>query len=168
MSTNQPKTKVMTERQWRNFNKKLDQMQRHIEALEKLIPKREKRWLKFDECLPPGSVCADIASMMYGITKFTGFIGRLSDYYGCSTMDMLIDRNHNKVSDKAIATYYPSEKTAYSKGETCSQNTVLHEFFHHMVNCNVVIVNKSDEEYYADRFAQLFQQRAADFRRSSP
>lgn len=167
MSEKQPKLKVMTERQWKNFNRKLECMERHIEALEKLISHKEKRWLEFDECVPPSSVCKDITRMLDGVTDFTGFIGRLSYYYGCSTMDMFIDINHIKVSDKAIATYYPSEKAAYSKGKTCSPNTVLHEFFHHMVNCCVVVVNKADEEYYADKFAQLFQQRAVNYRRQS-
>lgn len=67
-------------------------------------------------------------------------------------------------TDKAIATYYPNLKTAYSKNQTVGRETVLHEFFHHLTNCKVVVVNKADEEYYADKYAQTFMQRVRSIR----
>ncbi len=161
MSEKQPKLHIMTERQWRNLTYKFDRMALSIEALERrLADQKAKKYLKFDECIPPSSVCRDVLSMLEGIRGYEGFIGRLSEYYGCEPMRMLVDPG-NKVSDKAIATYYWAEKTAYSKGNSCSQNTVLHEFFHHMQNCKVVVVDKEQEEKCADKFASIFLSRAA-------
>lgn len=147
----------ITKRQWNNIHKKLNFIIRKIEWLEEQIPRKEKRWLKFDECVPPASVCKDIVSMMNGNNAYTGFLGKLAEYYGCEEMDFVVDKS---INPKYIAVYYPLLKRAKSRKPTVSMDTVLHEWFHHLCNLKVVFVDKEEEEIYANRYAKIFMARA--------
>lgn len=152
----------MTKRQWENLNQRLKNLESHLVFLEENLPRRKKRFLKFDEVIPPASVCKDVLSMMEGAQTYEGLIGRLSEYYGCTIMGMKVDPG-DKVAKNCLATYYPNLKTAYSAGDTIDEHTVLHEFFHHLVAENVVVVNKKTEEHWANKYATIFQQRANSF-----
>jgi len=152
--------KILTRKQWLELNSKLDKLSNILFLLEEQRNAKPKHWLKFDACIPPQSVCKDVDSMMDNISSYLGFIGKLSEYYGCEPMNLFVD-NSKMVSDKAIAAYYPDKKTAYSKESTCAKTVVLHEFFHHLVALNVVIVDKKDEEKYADKFAEAFLSRVS-------
>ena len=136
--------------------KKINELSDKIDRIEKSLLPKEKKWLKFNECIPPKSACKDIHSMLDGINDFTGFIGKLSEYYGCETMGIYIDET---INPKYIAEYRPLMKTAYTKGKTVNIETVLHEFFHHLCNLNVVIVNEKESEKCADEYARIFMER---------
>jgi len=148
----------ITQKKWNNLHKKLNEMQSQLGNLENLLEKqRPKKWLKFDECVPPSSVCKDVFSMLAGLNTYTGVLGKLADYYGCTPMQMLVDRS---IDPKYKAVYRPNEEVAYSRETTIDAKSVLHEWFHHMVNLNVVLVNKRAEEHWADKYATIFLQRA--------
>jgi hypothetical protein len=118
------------------------------------------RYLKFDNCVPPASVCKEVESMMIGIRTYTGFIGKLADYYGCSTMEITVNKDMCKPEWNAV--YYPNLKKAYTHRDTVSRETVLHEWFHHMVNEKVVYlgdISSKEGEKFADRFSKIFMER---------
>ena len=148
----------ISKRQWYNLHSKLNSIMEKLEWLEKQIPRKEKKWLKFDECLPPASVCGDVFSMMNGNNTYTGFLGKLAEYYGCEPMDFYIDP---QINPKYRAVYRPPLKAAYSRTDTASKRTVLHEFFHHLVNLRVVVVPKDEEEKYADKYAEIVMMRGS-------
>lgn len=149
---------MVTDRQWRNLHKKLNNILEVVGYLERQLRKQTpKKWLKFEECIPPASVCKDVHSMLRGINTYGGFLGRLAEYYGCEEMDLRVD---DKIEPKYRAVYNPVMKTAYSRKSTVDTKTVLHEWFHHLVNLNVVVVDKKDEEKYADKYANAFLTRA--------
>lgn len=150
------KVKVISERQWRNLNKKLANIEGHLRFLEENLPRKAKRWLKFEECIPPGSVCKEVYSMLMGINTYSGFIGKLSEYYGCSTMELVVDTT---IDPKYRAVYRADLKKSYTRTQTVNETTVLHEFFHHLIAERVVICDKSQEEKYADKYAEIFMQR---------
>jgi len=147
---------MISERQWRNLNKKLNNITCKLEIVEQKLRQKPKKWLKFEESVPPASVCEDVASMMDGIDSYTGFLGRLSEYYGCESMGFFVDKTINA---KYLAVYYPTLKEAHSRTNTLERRDVLHEFFHHLVNLNVVVINKKDEEKLADKYADAFLRR---------
>lgn len=149
-------TRVITEQQWQNLHKKIGNIQSQLLFLERRLPEKQKRYLKFEECVPPKTVCKDVASMLEGINQYTGFIGRLAEYYGCETMQAYIDTS---IDPKYSAIYRSHEKAAYTRTPTVPCETILHEFFHHLVALNVVVIPKGKEEHYADKYAEIFQQR---------
>jgi hypothetical protein len=125
---------------------------------------KPKRYLLFGECVPPPSVCRDVYGTMIGNRSYEGFLGRLAEYYKCEHMTFLVNPARNR--EDTIAIYYPYEKTAYSKNNTVAQSTVLHEWFHHMVNLGVVYLSekeKEEEEVYARKFAEIFLGRIGTF-----
>jgi len=130
-----------------------------LSMLEEKLPNRQKRWLKFDECVPPESICKDANSMMKGNNTYTGFLGKLAEYYGCEEMSLNVDTS---IDPKYNAVYYPLLKEARSRTKTVSIKTVLHEWFHHLVNLKVVFVDKSKEEKYADKYSEIFLQRIGE------
>lgn len=146
----------ISKRQWNNIHKKLNSLKDEVVELKSILPKREMKYLKFEECIPPASICKDVNSMMNGISSYEGFIGRLSNYYGCETMGLYVDK---KMDIKHIAEYRSLTRDAYTRKTTCEKNTVLHEYFHHLVNLKVVIVDKKKEEYYADKYTKVFMER---------
>lgn len=147
----------LSKRQWYNLHKKLNKIMQRLEKLEDEIPKRQKKWLRFEECVPPASVCKDINSMMEGNNTFTGFLGKLAEYYGCEEMPIYVDKT---INPKYVAVYHPNLKEARSRTKHVDRKTVLHEWFHHLVNLRVVIVSKSEEEKYANLYADVFLARA--------
>ena len=128
-----------------------------LQYLEENLPLKSKKWLKFTECIPPANVCKEIYSMTTGINTYEGFIGKLSEYYGCKPMSLHVDKT---INPKYSAIYYPNLNEARTRTKTVGFKTVLHEFFHHLVNLKVVVVNKDEEEKYADKYARIFMQRA--------
>jgi len=146
--------RLISDSQWRYLHRKLNHLEAQVSDLRSSLKEsqRPKRYLRFGECLPPASICKDVMSMMNGTNTYDGFIGRLAEYYHCETMGCFVDTN---IDPKYAAVYRPSEKNAYSREKTVDRRIILHEFFHHLVNLNVVSVNKKDEEEYADKYARI-------------
>lgn len=150
-------SKIISDRQWRKLNQHLENISIELREIKRKLPEKEKRYLGFSECVPPVSVCKEINSMMDGVDEYGGFLARLSDYYGCEPMGCYIDTT---IDPKYKAVYRPDLKNAYTRTKTIDRATVLHEFFHHLVNLYVVKVSKSQEEHYANKFSEVFMQRA--------
>jgi len=146
----------ISKRQWNNIHRKLNGIANRLSTLEEKLPNRQKRWLKFDECVPPESVCKDANSMMKGNNTYTGFLGKLAEYYGCEEMGLNIDTS---IDPKYSAIYYPHLHEARTRTKTIDKKTVLHEWFHHLINLKVVFVDKEKEEKYANKYAEIFLQR---------
>lgn len=153
------KTRVITERQWRYLHKKINYLEETLAEIRLNLPKKEKKWLTFNEAIPPESICKDVNSMLDGVTSYEGFVGRLADYYGCKTMPCQVDTN---IDPKYAAVYRPFFETAYTRTRTIHRSTILHEFFHHLIHLKVVTVPQNKEEFYADKFATTFLQRAGN------
>jgi hypothetical protein len=101
-------------------------------------------------------------SMMNGVTTYSGFIGKLAEYYGCSTIKLLVDKNKCKKEWNAV--YYSDLKKVFTYEDTISHRTVLHEWFHHMVNEKVVYlgtITSEKEEEFAVKFSCIFMERAS-------
>ncbi len=136
---------------------KVEMLQNCIIEIEKRLPNKQLKYLRFEECVPPKDICVSINSMMDGVSNYVGFLGKLSEYYSCSPMGLYVDKSINA---KHIAEYRPDDKNAYSKESTCDKDIVLHEFFHHLVNLKVIVVNEKEEEKLADKYAKIFLKRA--------
>ena len=149
--------KLVSDLQWRNLHRKINGLNDKLDAFQEQLPNKPKRFLKFWEAVPPASVCKDIMSMLDGMNTYEGFIGRLSEYYGCETMGIYISK---RISPECLAEYRPATKSAYTKEKIVSEHTVLHEFFHHLQHQNVVVVDKKDQEIYAEKYAKIFLERA--------
>ena len=150
--------RLVSDSQWRYLHSKINYLQESVVDMKSTIRemRRPKRGLRFSEALPPASVCRDVDSMLLGTTSYDGFMHRLSAFYECEPMGIYRDDN---VDEKYLAVYQPDRKACFSRGPTLNRKTVLHEFFHHLVNLGIVFVDKKDEEDYADRFARIFLQR---------
>ena len=151
------KTRTITERQWRYLHRKINYLEETLTEIRSNLPKKEKKWLNFNEAVPPASICKDVNSMLDGVTSFEGFVGRLSEFYGCKAMPCQVDTS---IDPKYAAVYRPFYETAYTRTQTIHRSIILHEFFHHLVHLKVVVVPKNKEEYYADKYAQTILQRA--------
>ena len=150
---------------WIDLHRKLDCLTRQLIRIEDNLPNKPKRYLKFNECIPPTEVCRSVVSMINGVENYDGFIGKLSEYYGCSIMGMYVSLEkvlalERQTGKSYVALYDPNLKVAYSKKKTVTHSTVLHEWFHHMHAQGVVSINVKDEEYYAIKYAEVFLQRA--------
>lgn len=130
-----------------------------LRGIEERLDKIEKGYLKkrgltWRAAVPSLQVCKDIVSAYDGrmIDKFDYEMQRLSEFYGITKMDNRT--NPEKVPKTAIACYHSLDRTAYYKEPTCSLETVLHEFFHHLHSEGVVaLYSDENEEKCANEFA---------------
>ncbi len=87
--------------------------------------------------LPPIEVCGTFANLCR--TKSAqAAVDMLSKVYGVSTMKTVFQHFfpvNDMVCKDALAVYYGDDLTAYFKPEGTSMATILHEFYHHLVNC---------------------------------
>jgi len=153
--------KTITEGQYRYLKRRLNDLDCRLNEilwkLKAIESSKRKQYLAFEEAIPPKSVCVDAMSML-GVANYKGFLRLLSEYYGIKQMH--IYRDPTKVSPNAIACYHRNEGNAYSKGPV-DKGVVLHEFFHHLVTQNVVIIGSNEnEETQANDYAKLIQKRA--------
>jgi len=157
------KTIAITDGQWRYMHRKISVLTDKVLELARLVERAEapKRYLKFNEALPPASVCRDVVSMLPGVGNYEGFIGRLADYYHCVPMGLYIDAT---IEPKYKALYRSWNNAAYTREKTCERHTVLHEFFHHLIAQHVVVVSPDQVEHFADQYATVFLQRAREVR----
>lgn len=149
--------RLVSDAQWRYLHRKINRLSDKLDSLQEQLPRKHKKFLKFCEVVPPVSVCKDVMSMMDGMNTYEGLIGRLSEYYGCMVMGLYIDK---RISPERLAEYRPDEDAAYSRTKTMLHRTVLHEFFHHLQNHNIVVVDKKRQEIYARKYAKLFLERS--------
>lgn len=153
--------KPISEGQYRYLKGKINalscQLSEVLYKLNQIKASRVKHLIAFEESIPPKSVCIDVLSML-GVGNYKGMMRLLSDYYGISRLQLFHDPK--KVPDGAIACYVRQEGIAYSKNPTINEKTVLHEFFHHLVTLNVVVIDEEDEEVLANKYAKIFLERA--------
>jgi hypothetical protein len=87
--------------------------------------------------LPPREVCEAFTNICR--TKSAqAAIEMLSKVYGVPTMKTVFQHRfpiNDMVCTDALAVYYGDDLTAYFKPEGTSMTTILHEFYHHLVNC---------------------------------
>jgi curved DNA-binding protein CbpA len=87
--------------------------------------------------LPPREICVSFASICR--TKSAqAAIDMLSKIYGIPSMKTVFQHRfpiNDTVCKDALAVYYADGLTAYFKAEGMSLRTILHEFYHHLVNC---------------------------------
>lgn len=157
------KYRLVSDSQWRYLHSKINDLSSQLVDIRFALKgmNRPAKFLQFSEVIPPESICRDINSMMAGTQYYHGFLGRLAEHYEVPFMEISVDKN---IPDGINAQYrvngwHPDGK-AFSKNETVSRSTVLHEFFHHLVHHKVVIVEKKREEEYANRFSRIFLRRA--------
>jgi curved DNA-binding protein CbpA len=127
--------------------------------------------------LPPREICMAFARLCR--TKSAeDAVGFLSKVYGVPAMKTVFQHRfpvNDMVCRDAIAVYYTDDMTAYFKPEGTSMRTILHEFYHHLVNCYGVkdmldyqilpdpvtgyYARNEREERAADSFAETFVRR---------
>jgi hypothetical protein len=87
--------------------------------------------------LPPREVCITFANICR-IKSAQSAAEMLSKIYGVPTMKLVFQHRfpvNDMVCRDAIAVYYADDMTAYFKPVGTSMRTILHEFYHHLVNC---------------------------------
>ncbi len=87
--------------------------------------------------LPPREVCIIFANIcrMKSAQSATEMVSKI---YGVPTMKLVFQHRfpvNDMVCRDAIAVYYADDMTAYFKPEGTSMRVILHEFYHHLVNC---------------------------------
>jgi len=130
--------------------------------------------------LPPREVCATFANICR--TKSAqAAIDMLCKIYGVPSMRLVFQHRfpvNDMVCRDAIAVYYSDDMIAYFKPEGTSMRTILHEFYHHLVNCYGVrdmldyqmipdpvtgyYARNEREERAANSFAETFLRRAIE------
>ena len=125
------------ERQLRETREELDRLKRQTKP-------------RFD--LPPRWIIKAAKDALGRVGYWSGALAVLSSYYGVPHMDARNDPS--KVSEKADATYYQYERTAYFKSTNGSGVwLVMHEFGHHL---NAYLLDKiggEAEQAFCDAFA---------------
>jgi len=143
------------------LGKRLAHIERELAEIKQWLA--PKRMLSLYEAIPPESVCRDLLSKMRGISSYDGFLAALSDYYRVLPMKLIWDKHDTwmpQAKAKSVAAYFSEQNAAYTRKATVDRETVLHEYFHHLVAHNVVAVGgKKDEEKAADKFAALILER---------
>ncbi len=78
----------------------------------------------------------------------------LSEYYGIAIVKAY--NNPKKVSETAIASYYPSDNppTIYGGKDDYAEVTALHEFFHHLASEKELEYSKVKSEALANSFSR--------------
>lgn len=87
--------------------------------------------------LPPIEVCVTFANICR-LKSAQRAVDMLSKVYGVPSMKMIFQHRfpvNDMVCRDAIAIYYSEGMTAYFKPEGTSMRVILHEFYHHLVNC---------------------------------
>jgi curved DNA-binding protein CbpA len=87
--------------------------------------------------LPPREVCVTFANICR-IKSAQSAVEMLSKIYGVSPMKLVFQHRfpvNDMVCRDALAVYYADDMIAYFKPEGTSMRTILHEFYHHLVNC---------------------------------
>lgn len=151
--------RMVTDSQWRYLHQKINALTDIVFELKQEVKeyRKPKRGLRFWESIPSERECNDVLTMLNFTTSYDGFINRLAGFYDCEPMGVYRDEN---VDPKYKAIYHKHKKACYSRGPTIDRQTVLHEFFHHLVAQGVVFVKKHEEEEKADRYAEVFLKRA--------
>ena len=128
--------------------------------------------------LPPREVCEAFTNICR-TKSVQAAIEMLSKVYGVPAMKTVFQHRFpitDMVCTDALAVYYGDELTAYFKPEGTSMTTILHEFYHHLVNCYGVrqtldyqlipdpvtgyYARNEKEERAADSYAKTFIKRA--------
>lgn len=87
--------------------------------------------------LPPREVCVTFANICR-IKSAQSAVEMLSKIYGVLPLKLVFQHRfpvNDMVCRDALAVYYTDDMTAYFKPEGTSMRTILHEFYHHLVNC---------------------------------
>ena len=146
------------------LGKRLAHIERELAEIKQWLT--PKRMLSLSEAIPPESVCRDLLSKTRGVNDYIGFLAILSDYYHIPPMRLLWDQYNvwmPQAKAKSVAAYFAEQNAAYTKKKAVEKDTVLHEFFHHLVAHNVVAVGKGkDEEKAAVKFAVLVLERGGE------
>lgn len=127
--------------------------------------------------LPPKEICMAFARLCR-TQSAQAAVEFLSKIYGVPSMKTVFQHRfpvNDMVCRDAIAVYYTDDMTAYFKPDGTSMRTILHEFYHHLVNCYGVkdmldyqilpdpvtgyYARNEREERAADSFAETFVRR---------
>ncbi|MEM2760870.1 MAG: J domain-containing protein [Nitrososphaerales archaeon] len=153
---------------------KVEKPDEEVQATTLFSPVKEERNIQ----LPPKEVCLMFVNLCRN-KSVQSAIDMLCVTYGVPVMKTVFqDRApiNDKVCQKALAVYYSNELTAYFKPSGFSMRTILHEFYHHLVNCYGIAqmlsyevlpdpttgyyTRNDEEESAADSFANVFLERA--------
>ncbi|MGI0014077.1 MAG: hypothetical protein ACREBU_11640, partial [Nitrososphaera sp.] len=126
--------------------------------------------------LPPREVCATFANIAR-IKSVQAAVDMLAKVYGIQSME-LVFQNIFPIKDMvcrdALAVYYSDDRIAYFRPAGTTMTTILHEFYHHLVNSYGIqleyeilpdpvtgyYARNEREERAADSYAQTFIRRA--------
>jgi len=127
--------------------------------------------------LPPREIC-DSFTILCRTKSVQAAVDMLSKVYGVHPMKTIFQHRfpiNDMVCKDAVAVYYADDMTAYFKPEGTSMTTILHEFYHHLVNCYGIkdaldyqilpdpvtgyYARNDREERAADSYAQTFIRR---------
>lgn len=128
--------------------------------------------------LPPIEVCASFANIAR-VKSAQAAVDMLAKIYGIPSMELVFQHIFpvkDMVCEDALAVYYSDGRIAYFRPAGTTMTTILHEFYHHLVNCygiNHVLeyeilpdpvtgyyARNEREERAANSYAQTFIRRA--------
>lgn len=87
--------------------------------------------------LPPVEICVMFTTLCRTKSAQEA-LDMLSKVYGVPSMRMVFQHRfpvNDMVCKDALAVYYPDGMTAYFRPDGTTMTTILHEFYHHLVNC---------------------------------
>ncbi|MEO9321618.1 MAG: J domain-containing protein [Nitrososphaera sp.] len=87
--------------------------------------------------LPPREICESFARLCR-VKSAQAALEMLSKVYGVPPMQAVFQHRFpvkDMVCENSLAVYYSDKLTAYFRPEGTTMMTILHEFYHHLVNC---------------------------------
>jgi hypothetical protein len=113
------------------------------------------------EILPSDEICKGFRNLCTN-KSVQDAVNMLSRHYQIPIMKTVFYEfsSSDKICKNARAVYYTAELAAYFDKTGYSQTTILHEFYHHLVNVGVAFAESDEqEEYLADEYAKQFAER---------
>jgi hypothetical protein len=107
---------------------------------------------------PPTKKTREKFLIIYELKGCQKAIDYLTEFYNVKRMRLWL--NGRKVGKNYIAYYL--ENHAYFKKIGLRKQVVLHEFYHHLINCNNIEIKLPQEEKEANCYAREFRQHRRD------
>lgn len=138
--------------------KGFDVIAKGVADLRKKELRTSKALIAVKDILPSKEICEGFRNL--STHKSVGdALAMLCRYYHIPIMKTIFYevQPSDKICKNAMGVYYPSELTAYFDKSGFSQTTILHEFYHHLVNVGIASqASEEEDEVAAEEYAKQF------------
>lgn len=141
--------------------KGFDVIARSIASVRKKELQNNRIVIQIKDIIPTKEICEGFKNLCTN-KSVQDAVDMLCRYYRIPTMKTIFYEivSSDKICKNARAVYYTAELTAYFDKTGYSQQTILHEFYHHLVNAGIAYASTDEEEEaLADEYATQFTEK---------